>query len=156
MTNPMHGNMLACYPAVIERLQKIDGIKAVREVQDLQDILTAKRNIAPIDGAVYVVFDGMTPQTTAGNKQFLSEEISFSFILVKQTYRHEQDLSAIGTTLTAIKTAFQGFAPQTADGHFLTASAFSQRAAMPIEYVDGFAFFPIRFITTVAICGNPK
>ena len=150
---PMYRNMLACYPAVLGRMAQVPGVSAVLEAADLEAV-TSDRKIKPQDGAVYVVFDGFTPDATAAGKGLLRERLSFSFILAKRQYnpnRLQYGEDGVGETLTAIKSAFQGFDPENSDGQKLAAEPFTARAALPIAYHEGFAFFPVRFETAVII-----
>ncbi|MBF0803358.1 MULTISPECIES: hypothetical protein [unclassified Neisseria] len=150
---PMYQNMLACYPAILERMKQVPGVSDVLEAADLEAV-TSDRKIKPQDGAVYVVFDGFTPDAAAGNKGLLRERLSFSFILAKRQYnpnRLQYGADGVGETITAIKSAFQGFDPCGDNGQKLTLEPFTARAALPIAYHEGFAFFPMRFETAVAI-----
>lgn len=152
MTVPWHKNMLACYPALIARLQQIEGIKSVRHADDIGDLQDRQ---VPLDGALYVIFDAFVPQQAAdgGRNQFV--EIGFSLVLAKRKYRPSESLyltGGVGETLTAIARAMQGFAPQDDDGNDLTLTPFTQSAALAISYDSrGFGLFPLRFITQVAI-----
>lgn len=150
---PMYQNILACYPAVMARMADVPGVSAVLEAADLEAV-TSDRKLRPQDGAVYVVFDGFTPDSTAGSKTILRERLSFSFILAKRQYapnRLQYSQEGVGETITAIKAAFQGFDPVDETGRPLTAEPFTARAALPIAYHEGFAFFPMRFETAVTI-----
>ncbi|MBF0804965.1 MULTISPECIES: hypothetical protein [unclassified Neisseria] len=149
----MYQNILACYPAVMARMAEVPGVSAVLEAADLEAV-TSERRLKPQDGAVYVVFDGFTPDDTAGGKTLLRERLSFSFILAKRQYspnRLQYSQDGVGETLTAIKAAFQGFDPKDDNCRPLTAAPFTARAALPIAYHEGFAFFPMRFETAVTI-----
>lgn len=150
---PMYQNMLACYPAILERMKQVPGVREVLEVAELEAVVS-DRKVKPLDGAVYVVFDGFTPDGHIGNKSTLRERLSFSFILAKRQYtpnRLQYGADGVGELITAIKSAFQGFDPVDAEGKKLTLEPFSARAALPIAYHDGYAFFPMRFETSVAI-----
>ncbi|PID66786.1 MAG: hypothetical protein CR975_01215, partial [Gammaproteobacteria bacterium] len=105
-----------------------------------------------LDNAVYVLFDGFRPLGDADNGRQQTEELSFSFILVKRHYVPSHSLyeqTGVGEMLTAIKKAFRGWEPKADDWH-LTTTPFKQASALPIKYLDGFAYFPCRFTTTVA------
>ena len=150
---PMYQNVLACYPALLARLAQVPGVHQVLEAADLEALSSDKR-LKPIDGAVYVVLDGFTPDADAATRQLLRERLSFSVILTKRQYNpgHMQyGADGVGETITAIKAALQGFRPQDEQGRALTLDPFSARAALPIMYHEGYAFFPMRFETAVAI-----
>lgn len=152
-TLPMYQNILACYPAILARMAEVPGVTAVLEAADLEAV-TGDKRIKPQDGAVYVVFDGFTPDTAAISKTALRERLSFSFILAKRQYnpnRLQYGEDGVGETLTAIKSVFQGFDPKDGNGQALVLEPFSARAALPIAYHEGFAFFPVRFETAVVI-----
>ncbi|TKI21140.1 hypothetical protein FCO27_19005, partial [Bacillus pumilus] len=131
---PMYQNVLACYPALLARLAQVPGVHQVLEAADLEALSSDKR-LKPIDGAVYVVFDGFTPDTDAATRQLLRERLSFSVILTKRQYNpgHMQyGADGVGETITAIKAALQGFRPLDEQGRALTLDPFSARAALPI------------------------
>lgn len=155
---PYTDNILACYPALLERLTSVPGVKRVLEAPDLE-ALAADRKIRPDDGAVYLVFDGFTPGETAGNAANLALKLSFSVILAKRQYtpnKMEYGQDGVGETLTAIIRALQGFVPKNGEGKSLTAAPFAARAALPITYDEGYAFFPLRFETSVITTLNRR
>ena len=52
---PMHSNLLAVYPHILERMNTVPGVKSVREVGDLNHLLNTadkRRMAAAEDGAV--------------------------------------------------------------------------------------------------------
>ncbi len=155
--NPMHTNMLACYPAIIERLQTVKGIKKVAEAQELS-LLSGKKQ-RPDDGSLYVVFDGFSPTNpnNANKEQFI--ELGFSLILAKRNYKFSTETDNIGQTLTAIMHAMQGFDPVDCHGNNLVTEPFKQAKPLSIRYEDGYAFFSTRFTTQVAViphCHNTE
>lgn len=152
--NVLHQDFLACYPYLLERLKNIPQIKAVKEAQDLADLSNERGAVAPLDGVVYVIFDGFTPldEVNAGKDHAL--EIGFSLILVKAMRSTQPNIAIIGETLTAIAKSLQGFEPKNEYGNYLTVSPFIQRKAIPIRYERGFGFFALRFTTNVVILGD--
>lgn len=152
MSKPIwHGNFLACYPAILQRLQQVKGVKKVLESQDLANISKSQR---PLDGAVYVVFDGFSPTDHNNAKREQMLQIGFSVILVKTNITPRPQTDGIGETLTAIMQTLQGFQPQDEHGNDLTLSPLMQTQALAIRYEDGFAYFPMRFSTEIAILGD--
>lgn len=150
MTYPLwHDDILICYPALLNRLKTLPQIKKVCEAREFEDISTGKVQ-TPLDGAVYVILDSITPdsENAGGREQVVT--LGFSVILVKQNYNPTPRLDGVGATITAICRALQGFEPM-ADGRALTLSPFVQDRAVAIRYNKGFAFFPLRFTTTVAV-----
>ena len=136
-----HDDILAFYPALIERLKSVPAIKKVCEAKELED-LDAGRVQTPLDGAVYVVLDSIAPTdgNARGREQLM--QIGVSIILPR--------LDGVGATITAICKALQGFEAKK-DGRHLTLSPFVQNKGIAIRYSKGFAFFPMHFSTTVAI-----
>lgn len=147
--------MLAFYPALLDRLRGVTAIKKVCEAKELEDLDTGRVQ-TPLDGAVYVVLDGITP--TEGNARGREQvmQIGISVILTKRDYNPTPRLDGVGQTITAICKALQGFEPKTADGKHLTLSPFVQNTGVSIRYNKGFAFFPLHFVTTVAILANQE
>lgn len=145
-----HNDILAFYPALIERLNSVSAIKKVCEAKDLEDLDTGRVQ-TPLDGAVYVVLDSIIP--TDGNARAREQlmQIGVSIILVKRDYNPTPRLDGVGASLTAICQALQGFEPKDKDGRHYTLSPFVQDKGIAIRYNKGFAFFPMHFTTTVAI-----
>lgn len=154
MAKPLwHSNFLACYPAILQRLEQVDGVKKVLEAQDLASISTGRKQV-PLDGVVYVVFDGFSPKNHNNAKREQMLDIGFSVILTKSNISPRPQTDGIGETLTAIMQALQGFQPQDEHGNDLTLSPLMQTQALAIRYEDGFAYFPMRFSTEIAILGD--
>lgn len=150
-----HDNILTCYPALLARLATVPGVKKVYEAQEM-GALGDDRAVMPIDGAVYVILDGFTPTTTASARE-QTIEVGFSVILAKRVYnpnRNPYRVDGLGETYTAIARALQGYDPVDATGRALATQPFTQRPALPIAYRDGYALFPLRFTTAVAVVGD--
>ena len=155
MNPAYHDNILACYPALLARLESVPGVKKVYEAQEMGAIGN-DRAVMPIDGAVYVILDGFTPTTTASARE-QTIEVGFSFILAKRNYnpnRNPYRVDGLGETYTAIARALQGYDPVDTTGRALATQPFTQRPALPIAYRDGYALFPLRFTTAVAVVGD--
>lgn len=144
-------DILACYPYLLERLRGIDAVYQVCEAQDFAAISGKDRRQIPTDGAVYVLLDGFTPTDTNARGAEQDIEIGFSVILTKQQVTPNPAADSVGKTLTAISKSLQGFDPADAQGRALTTTPFKQAKALAIQYEYGFAFFPLRFTTTVAV-----
>lgn len=153
-TPAWHYDVLACYPYLLERLRQVIGVKKVLEAEDFAAISSPRRNQVPLDGAVYVIFDGFTPGSDNGSRREQSMEIGFSVILTKQKVTPTPQTGGVGQTLTAICKALQGFDPLDEHGRALTTTPFRQRTPLAIQYEDGFAFFPLRFTTEAAIIAD--
>ena len=147
-------NALACYPYVLERLREVSQVKRVLEAADFAAISGAQRKQVPLDGAVYLILDGYTPTASNGKGREQLIEIGFSVILTKQQVTPQPATNGVGQTITAIAKALQGFDPTDKQGRALTTEPFIQRKPLAIRYEDGFAFFPLRFTTVVAVISD--
>ncbi len=147
--NPMHNNIFACYPYVIERLQTVQSIKKVAESQELSRLIDRKQR--PDDDTVYVFLHGFTPTepNNANKAQFI--QLDFSFVLVKRNYGTTSEIESVGKILTEVMQVMQGFEPMDCDGNCLVTEPFKQAKPLPIRYEDGYAFFSTRFLTEVVI-----
>lgn len=150
---PWQDNFLACYPAVLEQLRRVKQVKKVLEAQDFANI-SSERKQRPLDGAVYVIFDGFTPTQPNNTNREQILDIGFSVILAKTNITPRPQTNGIGETLTAIAKALQGFLPVDQQGNDLTITPFEQKPALSIQYLDGFAYFPLRFTAQVAILND--
>lgn len=144
-----HDDILACYPALIDRIKSVKQVKKVLEAKDLAE-LDNKKALAPLDGAVYVIFDGISQVEQDNGKRGHDLKLGFTLLLAKQQYNPTPRLDGVGQTITAICKALQGFNPEQ-DGRALTLTPFVQEDALAIRYFDNYALFPLRFTTTVAI-----
>ncbi|MCG7655942.1 phage tail terminator protein [Wielerella bovis] len=141
-----HHNYLAVYPYILARLKTVQGVKTVKEASDLAELV--KRKSAPLDGAVYVVYGGNDAEKSVNQGKFQTETLTFTFLYCgKYLSGSSSNLYEVGKVLTAIQTAFQGWQPEA----HLTDSEFKRIHNPPIEYHDGFAFYPIAFSVDVSI-----
>lgn len=141
-----HRNYLAVYPHILARLKTVQGVKAVKEASDLAELV--KRKSAPLDGAVYVVYGGNDAEKSVNQGKFQTETLTFTFVYCgKYLSGNASNLHQVGAVLTAIQTAFQGWLPE----KHLTDDAFQRERNPPIEYHDGFAFYPIAFSVNVSV-----
>lgn len=146
----MHNNILAVYPELLKRLERINGVKAVKEAGELATLVAdikEKRKIAPLHGAVYVVYGGHSPADTAGKGKFQTTTLYFTIAYcARHTEGGKSTLYETGLVLTSIKRALQGWDA----GKEYVSSPFVESSAPAIEYNDGFALYPISFTTSVA------
>ena len=136
-----HDNPLAVYPLILERLKTVPGVKAVKEVGELAELLStasARRKAAPLDGAVYVAYGGSRPEGSAGNGRMTTERLYFTFVLAKSYAGARGGLYEVGAVLAAIQHSFGGWDA----GAEYTISPFVRTAGPAIEYNDGYAFYP--------------
>lgn len=150
-------NFLACYPAIIERLQAVRGVKKVCEATDFAAL---SKKQAPLDGVVYVIFDSVRPKAANQGHREQMLEIGFSIILTKtnlsmRAFGGDGQADSVGVLLTSIAKAMQGFVPMWTDEHgnseALVDTAFTQQNGLPVQYLDGFAYFPLRFVAQVQL-----
>lgn len=158
-TNPMtkqvtkpvwRDDLLACYPALIDRLKACPEIKKVCTARELADLGGNKAQM-PLDGAVYVILDSITPEQSNNGGRETMITLGFSIILAKQNVSPTPKMAGLGVVLTAICKALQGFEPKNSDGKRLSLSPFVQEKGLPIRYSNGFGFYAFRFTTTVAV-----
>lgn len=148
----MHRNLLAVYPLILQRLEKVNGVKAVKEVGDLAELMASrakdgnKAKIAPLDGAVYVVYGGDEVSDQAKSGKQIKHTLYFTFVLCRY-YRANQRsmLHETGAVLTAIQAAFAGWDA----GKDVVSGDFRRVSSPRIEYNDGYAFYPIAFAVDV-------
>ncbi|MDO4897065.1 MAG: hypothetical protein Q3971_06855 [Moraxella sp.] len=146
-----HDDILVCYPALLDRLKSISPIKKVQEIKELSEI--DNQAVAPLDGVVYVIFDGLTPTDPNNDGREQVVELGFTIILAKQQYNPRPRMDGVGASLTAICKALQGYEPEQ-DGRALTLSPFVQKQALAVRYFKNYALFPLRFTTTVAVMAD--
>lgn len=144
----MKNNFLACYPHIIKRLSEVEGVKKVLEAEDLASLGDKQM---PLDGVVYLIFDGFSPKDDNNARREQIMEIGFSIILTKRNFTPRPQAFGVGETLTALCKAMQGFDPQDEKGRALTLTPFKQTTALAIQYQDGWAYFPLRFTCDVAV-----
>lgn len=148
-----HDDLLICYPALLAKLKTIPQIKKVQEMKALAELDSS--SVAPLDGMLYVVFDGMTPTHSNHNGREQTIELGFTLILAKQQYNPTPKIDGVGATLSVICKALQGYEP-TQDGRALTLSPFIQKPALSIKYFKNYALFPLRFSTEVAVLADTQ
>ena len=154
MALQMHDNMLAVYPELLNKVRNISGVMLVKEASDLAIFMNEakeKRKTAPAHGAVYVVYGGHTQDGSAGQGKLQKNTLFFTLVYcARYSEGGKSTLYETGATLTAIKKALQGWDP----GKEFVVSPFAESNSPPIEYNDGYAFYPISFTTTVCVNAN--
>ncbi len=149
-----HDDVFACYAPMIERLQTLvaDGmVKIVKEADDIGDLVGDTPTLKPLDGALYVVFDSIIPTTDQSDRgKNQTHEIGFSLIYTVKKYSF-RPLSGfgIGRILAHIAHRMNGFEP-VQEGRATTLGPFMQRSPLPVQYKNGFGYFALRYVTTVA------
>lgn len=148
----MKPNLLMILPILKNRLAEMPEIAHVQGVQELSQ-LAGEREIQPLDGTVYVVFDGSQPLASSNNRlKQKKKRLSFSVILAKQFYGaedvpHEDD--AVGELLYAICAKLQGWQPVNEQKRPITTEPFDEVQALEPIYFDNFALYPLRFETEI-------
>lgn len=153
-----HDDVFACYAPMIKRLNQlvIDGVvKIIKEADDIDDLVGDNPNTRPLDNALYVIFDSLTPAKSNKNGQEQEEVIGFSLVYVTKKYNF-RGLSgtSVGQVLASIAKLMNGFLPYDDDGRACTLSPFVQDRPLPIMYKNGFGYFSKRYTTTVATCAT--
>ena len=151
-----HEDMFACYPKMIERLKKLvenGTVKTIKECDNIDDLLPSTDGVSkrlPLDGCLYVVFDNLTPLESNDDGSEQEEQIGFSLVYTVKKYNF-RGLSgmSVGKVLARIGKCMNGFEPAK-DGRTLTLSPFEQRNPLPVQYKNGFGYFSLRYVTTVA------
>lgn len=148
-----HDDIFACYPAMIERLKTLVAngtVKIIKEADDIADLVGDQSGRLPLDGAVYVIFDSITPTDSNNGGKNQTHKIGFSLVLTvkKYSFRGLSGMS-IGKVLAQIGKCMNGFEPFQ-DNKALTLSPFVQETPLPVQYKNGYGFFSLRYTTTVA------
>ena len=145
----MNKNILGLYPVLIDHLAAIDGVKSVLDAAKLSELLNSGskgRITAPVEKAIYLVFDGASPVSTANNKNQHKMAVGFTAYFVERYYPNTGlNLTRTGEILTRIMQAISGFDPKSDDGDYKVVTPFALRTAPAVEYNDGFALFPVSF-----------
>lgn len=151
-----HDDLFACYPAMIERLERLVAngtVKTIKEEQEIEDLMPNSQGASkrlPTDGALYVVYDSNNPIGEGNNDgKEQDEEIGFSLVYTVKKYNF-RGLSgmSVGKVLARIKRLMNGWQPEQ-DGLVLTSEPFRQRNPLAVRYANGFAYFSIRYVAEV-------
>ena len=131
-----------------EEKAEFDQLKADKAAleQEVADLKKRKKK-ADVDGKLSAA--GFK-QNTEGKFSGLSDA-TYSMLLSA-----DDDTLAAVIADTALIRALQGFVPKNGEGKSLTAAPFAARAALPITYDEGYAFFPLRFETSVITTLNRR
>ena len=151
----MDKNILGLYPLLIDHLSGVAGVKAVFDAAKLSELLNSSgkgRTTAPVEKAVYLVFDYARPVSSANNKSQHKVAVGFTAYFVERYYPNSGlNLTQTGEILTRIMSAVSGFDPKSDDGDYFVATPFALRDAPAVEYNDGFALFPVSFECSVVV-----
>lgn len=156
-----HEDMFACYPKMIERLQKLvenGTVKTIKECDNIDDLLPSTDGVSkrlPLDGCLYVVFDNLTPLKSNDDGSEQEEQIGFSLVYTVKKYNF-RPLSgmSVGIVLTRIAKRMNGYLPEDENGKAYTLSPFVQATPLAVRYANGFGYFSRRYVTTVATCAD--
>lgn len=156
-----HDDMFACYPKMIERLQKLvenGTVKTIKECDNIDDLLPSTDGVSkrlPLDGCLYVVFDNLTPLESNDDGSEQEEQIGFSLVYTVKKYNF-RPLSgmSVGIVLTRIAKRMNGYLPEDENGKAYTLSPFVQATPLAVRYANGFGYFSRRYVTTVATCAD--
>lgn len=153
-----HDDMFACYPLLIERLQKLvqnGTVKIIKEADDISDLVGDNPTQKPLDGAIYVIFDNLAPTDSNNNGSEQVEQIGFSLVYTTKKYNFRPlSGTSVGIVLTRIAKRLNGYLPVDESGLAYTLSPFMQANPLPVQYKHGFGYFSRRYVTTVATCAD--
>jgi len=103
----------AAYAPIAARLAQVDGVKAVRGVNDLTQILRGQTT--GTDGYVYLYFDGVAPVEDAGNGRHQKVRVTYTVVIASQDYNRDGMPRGVGKLIGSVMQALAGFAPLDAD-----------------------------------------
>lgn len=134
----MDKNLLACLDPLMSHIGQTNGIKAVFSAKDFAE-LGKKRQ--PHDGAVYVVFDSLSPDETAQKANLLTLSVMVVLVLSQNQTSSER----LGKQMSELIRQISSFRPH----HTMTASPFVLKNSVNAKYIDGFIYLPMSFSTKV-------
>ena len=103
----------AAYAPIAAHLAQVDGVKAVRGVNDLTQILRGQTT--GTDGYVYLYFDGVAPVEDAGNGRHQMVRVTYTVVIASQDYNRDGMPRGVGKLIGSVMQALAGFAPLDAD-----------------------------------------
>lgn len=145
----MDNNLLACLDPLMAHIGQIDGIKAVFTAQEFAEL---GRKRQPHHGAVYVVFDSLTPTENVSQSARLNLSVMVVLVLSQLTTSIED----LGKQMSRVIGQINGYRP-TADPtayakgeaktmtQALTATPFVLKNSINAKYIDGFIYLPMSF-----------
>lgn len=139
----MTQNLLACLEPLMSHIGQIDGIKAVFSAQEFAEL---GRKRQPHNGAVYVVFDSLTPTENVSQSARLNLSVMVVLVLSQLTTNTDE----LGRQMSELICHIHGYRPkaqaqaQTQELP-LTASPFALKGSINAKYIDGFIYLPMSF-----------
>lgn len=149
----MDNNLLACLDPLMAHIGQIDGIKAVFSAQEFAEL---GRKRQPHHGAVYVVFDSLTPTENVSQSARLNLSVMVVLVLSQLTTSIED----LGKQMSRVIGQINGYRPTAnptanptayAKGEAktmtqaLTATPFVLKNSINAKYIDGFIYLPMSF-----------
>lgn len=134
-------NVNIAYEPIAARLAQVDGVKAVRGVNDLTQILCGQTT--GTDGYVYLYFDGVDPVEGAGNGRHQKARVTYTVVIASQNYNRDGMPRGVGKLIGGVMQALAGFAPLDADER-------SRTRLEPVkggkaEHFYGYSLYPLRY-----------
>lgn len=136
----------AAYQTIAERLKTVSGVKQVRGAKDLAQVISGKTT--GIDGYVYLIFDGLSPEHTAVNHKHQLASVTYKVVIAVQDYRTDGMPKGIGELMGGVMTALQGFCP-IKDKFSLTLANHSGQPA----HTYGLSLYPLTFNLNIIYTG---
>lgn len=131
----------AAYQPIAERLSQIDGVKEVKGAMDLAQILNGKTT--GTDGFVYLIFDRASPKDQAVTNKNQLITVTYSVIVVSQTYQRHGIPEGVGLRIGAVMQALCGFAPLEKDPRARQMLSFVEAGQAAHAY--GLSLYPLKF-----------
>lgn len=141
MTTSSTFDINAAYKPIAERLKQVEGVRAVRGANDLSQVLHGKSTGK--DGYVYLIFDGLAPQDNAGNGRNQLITVTYSIIIVSQSYNRDGMPEGVGELIGGVMQALAGYAPLDDDprSRQILKLTTSDRAA----FAYGYSLYPLKY-----------
>ena len=131
----------AAYAPIAARLAQVDGVKAVRGVNDLTQILRGQTT--GTDGYVYLYFDGVAPVEDAGNGRHQKARVTYTVIIASQNYNRDGMPRGVGKLIGGVMQALAGFAPLDNDERCRT--RLKQVNGGEARHSYGYSLYPLRY-----------
>ena len=131
----------AAYAPIAAHLAQVDGVKAVRGVNDLTQILRGQTT--GTDGYVYLYFDGVTPVEDAGNGRHQKVRVTYTVVIASQDYNRDGMPRGVGKLIGSVMQALAGFAPLDADERSRT--RLKQVDGGEAEHLYGYSLYPLKY-----------
>ena len=131
----------AALEPIAARIAQVDGVKAVRGVNSITQILRGQTT--GTDGYVYLIFDGVAPVEDAGNGRHQKARVTYTVVIASQNYDRDGMPRGVGKLIGGVMQALAGFAPLDADERSRT--RLKQVDGGEAEHSYGYSLYPLRY-----------